>query len=364
MPVRTALWTVGNTPAPLKETQLASEQLLEDMIVAAPRILSDEWMLIGRQENTGSGGRIDLLAIAPDGALVLIELKRDKSPRDVVAQALDYAAWVSRLGAEEIAAIYQRFSKGGSLAEDFRQRFGAPLDEETLNDSHQIVIVATALDPASERIVAYLNERNIPVNVLCFQVFEHQGTQLISRSWLLDPVQTQVNMAQRHDGPGEPWNGEFYCSFGQDTERVWEDAVEFGFVSAGGGNWYSKTLQLLSPGDRVWVNVPQQGYVGVGIVTGPVAALRDFRVMQGGKEIPFLEAKRKGHYLAADIDDADRCEYFVPVRWLQTVPVDKAFREVGMFGNQNTICRPSAAKWRWTVDRLKQVFPKHADVDV
>jgi len=33
------------------------------MIVSAPRVLSDEWMLIGRQESTGMGGRIDLLAI-------------------------------------------------------------------------------------------------------------------------------------------------------------------------------------------------------------------------------------------------------------------------------------------------------------
>jgi RecB family endonuclease NucS len=46
-------------------------------------------MLIGRQENTGHGGRIDLVALAPDASLVLIELKRDKTPREVVAQALD-----------------------------------------------------------------------------------------------------------------------------------------------------------------------------------------------------------------------------------------------------------------------------------
>jgi hypothetical protein len=36
-------------------------------------------MLIGRQEDTGFGGHIDLLAIQspPDGDLVLIELKRE-----------------------------------------------------------------------------------------------------------------------------------------------------------------------------------------------------------------------------------------------------------------------------------------------
>jgi RecB family endonuclease NucS len=76
------------------------------MIVAAPRMLSDDWMLIGRQENTGLGGIIDLLAIAPDGSLVLIELKRDKTPRDVVAQSLDYASWVEKLQPEDIAAIF------------------------------------------------------------------------------------------------------------------------------------------------------------------------------------------------------------------------------------------------------------------
>ncbi|WP_434735337.1 hypothetical protein [Accumulibacter sp.] len=66
------------------------------MIVATPKPLSDEWMLIGRQEDSGFGGRIDRPAIAPYGALVLIELRRDKTPRDVVAQSLDYASWVEK----------------------------------------------------------------------------------------------------------------------------------------------------------------------------------------------------------------------------------------------------------------------------
>src|SRR2546425_3062216 len=110
MPIRHGIWKVAAQPEPLAESVLAKEQLLEDMIVAAPRLLSDEWMLIGKQEDTGFGGRIDLLAIAPDGSLVLIELKRDKTPREVVAQALDYASWVEKLRPDEIAAIYSRFA--------------------------------------------------------------------------------------------------------------------------------------------------------------------------------------------------------------------------------------------------------------
>ena len=70
---------------------------MEERINAAARRLSEEWMLIGRQKETGFGGKIDLLAIAPDSSLVLIELKRDRTPREVVAQALDYASWVEKL---------------------------------------------------------------------------------------------------------------------------------------------------------------------------------------------------------------------------------------------------------------------------
>ncbi len=68
MPIRNAIWTVSDRPEQLLEGRLPSERALEDMIVAAPRVLSDEWMLIGRQERTGSGGFLDLLAVAPDGA--------------------------------------------------------------------------------------------------------------------------------------------------------------------------------------------------------------------------------------------------------------------------------------------------------
>lgn len=360
MAIRTALWKVSAKPQPLTEAQLPSEKLLEDMIVAAPQIISDEWMLIGRQENTGFGGRIDLLAIAPDGSLVLIEIKRDRTPREVMAQALDYACWVERLRPEDIVAIYGRFAPNRSLADDFKQRFGAALDEESLNQTHQIIIVAGSLDDATERIVGYLNEREIPINVLCLQVFSNGSEQFVSRAWLLDPVRTQVSVATRPDGINEPWNGEFYCSFGHGEERSWEDAVEFGFICAGGGTWYSKTLQLLSPGDRVWVKVPGTGFVGVGRVTGRSEPITSFKVDTPSGLHPILEAAKRAKYHQQYFNDPERCEYFVPVKWLQTVPVAQAVQEVGMFGNQNSVCKPTAQKWRTTVERLKDRFLDYA----
>jgi hypothetical protein len=313
-------------------------------------------MLIGRQEDTGLGGRIDLLAVAPDGALILIELKRDRTPREVLAQALDYASWVDRLTSEDIAAIYRRFAQGRSLAPDFRERFGQELDEDSLNEGHQIIIVAASLDDSSERIVAYLSQRDIPINVLCFQVFTHGSEQFLSRSWLLDPVRTQVSVGPKPDTAQEPWNGEFYAAFGHHERRSWSDAVQFGFISAGSGAWYTRTLQLLNPGDRVWVKAPGYGFVGVGRVIGRAQPAAEFRVNAPEGEVPILSVATKGTY-DGFVDDRERCEWFVPVRWLQTVPLEEAFQELGLFGNQNTVCKPTTPKWRSTVDRLKQKFP-------
>jgi len=359
MPIRHAIWKVGDRPEALHPSRLPSEQKLEEMIVREPGILSNEWMLIGRQECTGNGGRIDLLAITPDGSLVLVELKRDRTPRDIVAQALDYASWVEQLTPAEIVQIYQRFSNGGNLTDDFKHRFSAVLDEESLNQSHQIIIVAAELDLSTERIIGYLNARDIAINAVFFQVFQNGNEQLLSRAWLIDPGETQANVATTTKGKGEkePWNGEYYVSFGATNSRSWEDAREYGFVSAGGGGWYSQTLKMLSPGDRVWVNIPKTGYVGVGRVTEPVRPVKEFKVQTPSDERSAMEVLMHAEHYRPNADDPDKAEHFVRVSWLDAVPESKAVNEVGLFGNQNTVCQPTSPKWRHTVERLKSYFP-------
>jgi len=312
--------------------------------------------IIGRQVDTGLGGRIDLLAIAPDGSLVLIELKRDRTPRDVVAQTLDYASWVENLRPDQIDAIYHRWKPGHSLAGDFSERFKADLDEEMLNQSHQLVIVASSLDESTERIVQYLSKRDMSINVLFFQVFTHGTQQLLSRTWLIDPARTQISTFASPANTGEPWNGEFYCSFGDGEWRSWEEARKFGFISGGGGSWYSRTLKVLSVDDRVWVKVPDAGFVGVGRVAGSAQPAATFKVETPSGELPVLDLLKDGKYHREFVNDLERCEYFVPIKWLQTVSLSQAVQEIGLFGNQNTVCKPTVQKWRSTVERLKQRF--------
>lgn len=357
MPIRHAIWKVGTKPSPLSQARLLNEQHLEEMILAAPEILSGEWLLIGRQEHTGLGGRIDLLAIAPDASLVLIELKRNRTPRDIVAQALDYASWVEKLTADKIANIYQRFTNGGNLDDAFRKRFGAKLDEEALNESHQIILVAAELDDSTERIIQYLNDRDIAINVMFFQVFDNGGEQLLSRAWMIDPGETQANVAVTTKPAGEkkePWNGEYYVSYG--GERSWDEARQYGFISAGGGTWYSQTLKLLSPGDRVWVKIPGTGYVGVGRVTEEVQSVNEFKIKTPSGDRPIMDVVEDAESLRTHAADPEKAEYFVRVEWLDTVPESKAFKEIGLFGNQNTVCQPTTPMWRHTVERLKTYF--------
>ena len=371
MPIEHSIWRVGSQPHPLSRGALPSEQLLESMIVAAPEILSNEWMIIGRQVNTGVCGRIDLLAVAPDGAIILIELKRDRTPREVVGQALDYASWLEQLDVQDVARIYSNFSGGRDLAYDFEVHFGNALDEDELNASHQIVIVASSLDASSERVVQYLNDRDIAINILFFQIFETGEEQLLSRAWLLDPVQTQVAATntpapRRERGTPrrerEPWNGEFYVSYGHSHTRSWDEAVRYGFVCAGGGAWYSGTLHLLQPGDRIWVKAPGFGFVGVGRVTGTPIAAADFQLTDSNGDLrPALEVLNQASYHREFANDPEKSEYFVTVDWLQTVPLEQGVRQVGLFGNQNTVCRPTTPAWSDTVERLKRVFPRYGD---
>lgn len=356
MAIEHGVWRIGSSPEKLQTIKMENECLLEDLIVKDVSILSDGWLLIGKQVRTGFDKLIDLLAVDVDGSLIIIELKRHRTPRDVVAQAIDYASWVESLTDNKIIDIYESFRQKNnddvSLDQAFEKRFGQRLNDIELNSSHQIVVVAAELDASTERIINYLNDRAVPINAVFFKVFKDEDRQYLSRAWMIDPAQTQERAAV--SSAKEPWNNEFYVSFGDGERRNWEDARQWGFVCAGGGRWYSNSLGMLNAGDRIWVNIPKTGYVGVGLATGPVVRVDDFEVNTDDKAMPLLKVSSRATYRSKDEPESeDTAEYVVPVKWLHTVPSSQAFSETGLFGNQNTVCKPRTEKWAHTVERLK-----------
>ena len=78
------------------------EQWLEDWLASDISVLDPGLMVIGKQVVTGFHGRIDLLCIDRNGDLAVVELKSGRTPREVTAQALDYASWVKDLEFDEV----------------------------------------------------------------------------------------------------------------------------------------------------------------------------------------------------------------------------------------------------------------------
>lgn len=93
------------------------EAILEDWLESNPDgIIEDgKLLIIGRQVSTNLGNFIDLLALDRQGNIVVVELKRDRTPRDTVAQALEYASFVEQITSHQLEEILQSYLNDPSL---------------------------------------------------------------------------------------------------------------------------------------------------------------------------------------------------------------------------------------------------------
>lgn len=355
MSIEHTVWSLDGKK-PLVSSELKDEKELELLIVDNIEILNKGWLVLGNQVKTAAGKFIDILCMDYGGDLVVIELKKGMTPREVTAQVIDYAASVSMLTTEELAQMYLDYSKDDkTLNEAYKEKYGIELDEENVNQKVKMVVVASQMDNSTERIVTFLcNTYGVDINILFFNVFKCGDERIISRAWFKEDE--NEDSIKSNTLEKNLWNGEYYISYGtREDLRNWDDAMKYGFISAGGGDWYSHTLGMLSPGDRVWVNIPKTGYVGVGIVEEEVQQAKDVSFMIDGKNTSMKDLPLKGNYFYNE-NNSENAEYVVKVHWLKTVPENKAIKELGFFGNQNSVCRPTSDKWDFTIERLKKYW--------
>jgi len=82
MPVEMGMWRIdGDQPRRLGASVLPSEATLEDYLAEDSTLLGTKLLVIGRQVRTSYGKLIDLLAMDGEGNLIVLELKRDRTPR-------------------------------------------------------------------------------------------------------------------------------------------------------------------------------------------------------------------------------------------------------------------------------------------
>lgn len=352
------LWRIGASGEPIRVTSstIPLESQLETLIARDPAILGEPLMIIGQQVVTGFGGIIDLLGIDGDGVLHVLELKRGRTPREVVAQVLDYASWAKELSHDDVLAIYADSRQQPPFEVAFSNVFGVgPPDE--LNAGHRLTIVAHDADPATERVVSYLSFFAVPINVVFFRYFEDDDRRYLARTWLIDEGKpSRTTSVQQRSGTKETWNGQdWYVALGEDSgARSWDDARKYGFVSAGGGAWFSRTLVNLPIGARIFTCIPKVGYVGVGTVIGEARPATEAVLEIDGEARQFTDLDLKGSYRhERDDQDETLSEYIVPVTWIRDVHREKAVWIRGMFANQNSACK---LRNKFTLERLLEAF--------
>ena len=161
-------------------------QDLEAWIASNPEILGSDIAIIGRQVATRSGP-LDLLGIDKNGNTVVIELKRDRLPREALSQAIDYASDISQWSMDKLSEITSK-NTDKSLEDFLSETFeDISLENVTINQAQRILLVGFSVDDSLERMISWLSDNfgvNINAVVLHYTKTE-SGSELLTRTFII-----------------------------------------------------------------------------------------------------------------------------------------------------------------------------------
>ena len=159
---------------------------LEKWIKTNPKILGDDILIFGEQVRTKSGP-LDFIGIDNTGNLVIVELKRDKSARDVLAQAIDYASAVADWDKDKLNEICLGFSEN-TLEDYIAKNFGnVELKDLEINKAQRLLLVGFSIDEALSRMVEWLSSKyDLGINAIILNyTVTSSGNELLSRTVII-----------------------------------------------------------------------------------------------------------------------------------------------------------------------------------
>ena len=327
------LWQIENDKLePMNKISLNLEKRLKKWIYDEISILGMDLLIIGQEVHTSFGGFIDILAIDIEGKLIIIELKRDKTPRDIVAQCFDYGIWVYKLTYNDVIELYEKYNSS-DLEKDFEKYFSEKMPSK-INNNYQIIIVAESLDDSTERIVEHLNIiHGININAIFFNVFSRNGNDFIGRSWLKDPEDIEVNNPRSKNNK---WTGYYFVNTGitDENQRDWKYNITYNFISAGGGDRWINAIKKLKKGDKIFALIKNKGYVGYGIVEEEAVLVKNYFV----NDLKMINELPDNHTWKQEKDPSVD-EWIVKVNWVKKFNESDAKWFKGAFANQNVVCK-------------------------
>ena len=169
-----------------------AEADIEEWVIETPSILGEDLLVVASQyaKFDRTAERPDVLALDPDGKLVVIELKRDRADTTTDLQAIKYASYCSTISAEELQQDYRGFWNERrneddqltpeDVGEEFRNFLGEDITttEEgyadfVLDDRPRILLAAGSFGPEITTPVVWL-EREFGMDITCVELEAHQ----------------------------------------------------------------------------------------------------------------------------------------------------------------------------------------------
>ena len=159
---------------------------LEKWLKTNPKILGDNILIIGEQVPTKSGP-LDYLGIDNAGNTVIIELKRGRLPRDIIAQTIDYASDVASWEIDKLSEICVRHT-GQNLEDLITEKFeDVDLEDLTINLNQRLLLVGFGIEESLSRMIDWLSyKHSISVNAVLLQYIKtSSGDELLSRTVII-----------------------------------------------------------------------------------------------------------------------------------------------------------------------------------
>jgi len=141
-------------------------------------------LIIGRQVTTNLNTFIDLLGIDNSGNTVIIELKRAKTPRETIAQLLEYASFIEKLDYSQLNTIFQDYSGEENNLDEYHQQFFKNQSDEkvSFNKSTRLIIVAQEISREIQQTAQYLQNKGFDIYCIEFKYFKTPAGEKIITS--------------------------------------------------------------------------------------------------------------------------------------------------------------------------------------
>ncbi len=213
-------------------------------------------LIIGRQVATNLNTFIDLLGIDEHGNTVVIELKRDKTPRETLAQLIEYASFIDNLDYEQLNEIFQNYYGEEVELTDYHQQYFA--NDSNLNISWnkniKLVIVAQDITKEIKQTSMFLRKKGIDVYCVEFKYFvNNTNMKMISSDFVVgDEAFIRRNIKSKTQLPIID-RAKFIDSLDENGKFVFEKLFDFADEENLKYRWGSKGFSLNVPFENAFV---------------------------------------------------------------------------------------------------------------